>query len=227
MIVFFTTLMATFNRLEVTKRAIRSYAAQTYPTHLRELIVIDDNSTDGSYEKLVEWIALQRFNFDVKVVQTPTNGGPGPARNYGATQAKAVTEHEGTMHYFTVLDSDDEYAPGYLTTRAQTIVKWEGYPYFYGGILVKFGSKSVPDPHEPSRQIPISETSQGPTMVILASLFTSLGGYRAMFGADGDLMGRVESAGITPYKIVVQDYLYYRDSEDALAKHPEKATPKG
>ena len=61
-----------------------------------EVVLVDDCSKDDSYEKLLEKSASHP-NF--KVVQPPKNGGPGPARNFGISNASGK--------YILFCDSDD------------------------------------------------------------------------------------------------------------------------
>lgn len=79
-------------------------------THLkREVIVIDDGSTDGS----PQWLADQyKNNKDVKLIFTK-NLGPSSARNRG------LAESTGTHVIF--LDSDDMLGPTQLSVLSQTI----------------------------------------------------------------------------------------------------------
>lgn len=79
-------------------------------THLkREVIVIDDGSTDGS----PQWLAEQyKNNKDVKLIFTE-NLGPSSARNRGLTEA--------TGTYIIFLDSDDLLGPAQLSILSQTI----------------------------------------------------------------------------------------------------------
>lgn len=213
--IYLSTIIPTFNRFELTKRAIASYAKQTISTKDRELIIVDDRSTDGSFEQLRNWLAKQNFDFKVRLVQTPQNGGPGPARNYAVSLIEDQSS-DTTWHYLTFLDADDEYFPQYLQTRIDTITKWEGYPIFHGGMITNNGETHVPDKDDPTRKIAIKDTSQGATLVIRLSFFQQLNGYRNMYGEDGDLLERSTAAGVFPYNIVTQDYRYYRDLEDSI-----------
>lgn len=62
-----------------------------------EAIFVDDCSKDDSYKKMLE-LAAKYSNY--KVYQTPQNGGPGPARNFGLSKASG--------EYIIFCDSDDE-----------------------------------------------------------------------------------------------------------------------
>ncbi len=83
----------TFNRKELLKRAIRSCIDQTYPNW--EMIIIDDNSTDGT-EHLVKGIMLKDSR--IKYYKSPGKGASA-ARNFGLKHAKGK--------YVVFLDDDD------------------------------------------------------------------------------------------------------------------------
>ena len=62
-----------------------------------EIIMVDDCSTDNTFEKICEYQKNSALN--IHILQTPCNGGPGVARNIGINYA------HGTWIVF--LDSDD------------------------------------------------------------------------------------------------------------------------
>lgn len=90
-----SVIVPAFNREGFLADAVRSALRQTY-SHL-EVIVVDDGSTDGTYE-----VARTLAGADgrVRVVRKP-NGGPASARNAGLNEA--------TGEYVSFLDSDDVY----------------------------------------------------------------------------------------------------------------------
>ena len=87
--------------------AIESCLKQSHPK--REVIVVDDGSTDGT----TQWLAEQyQNNEDVKLIFTQ-NLGPSSARNSG------IAEASGTHIIF--LDSDDMLGSAQLSVLSQTI----------------------------------------------------------------------------------------------------------
>lgn len=62
-----------------------------------ELIIIDDCSTDNSYEKAINYERIS--NLDIKILRNEKNEGPGASRNRGIELA--------TGDYITFIDSDD------------------------------------------------------------------------------------------------------------------------
>ena len=93
--VLITAIIPTYNRRELTLRAVRSVLAQTQTVD--EIIVVDDGSTDGTQA------ALQAaFGERVRCVWQP-NGGVSRARNHGLRLARGS--------FIALLDSDDEWEP--------------------------------------------------------------------------------------------------------------------
>lgn len=83
-----SVIIPNYNYVRTLPLCIQSVRSQTYPNI--EIIVVDDQSTDGSAE-------LAR-SLGVRVLRTPVNGGPAAARNLGAGYAR------GEVLFF--LDSD-------------------------------------------------------------------------------------------------------------------------
>ena len=63
-----------------------------------EIVVVDDCSPDGSYEKLNSYKKISNIN-NLFILRNSINSGPGESRNYGIEQSKGK--------YITFLDSDD------------------------------------------------------------------------------------------------------------------------
>ncbi|UNW09141.1 MULTISPECIES: glycosyltransferase [Acinetobacter] len=96
-----TIYIPTFNRLSLLKRAIESILAQTYQNF--EVIIIDDNSTDGTHNYLKK-ISLDdsRIRYFLK----EENSGACISRNMAIESAKGK--------YITGLDDDDYFLPNRL-----------------------------------------------------------------------------------------------------------------
>ncbi|HTG45381.1 MAG TPA: glycosyltransferase, partial [Verrucomicrobiae bacterium] len=100
----FSVLVPSFNREELLRETIDSVLSQSHKNY--ELIVIDDGSTDGT------WDMLQSYGNRVRALRQ-SNRGPEVARNLGGAHA--------TGEYLVLLDSDDLLLPHSLATYDQVI----------------------------------------------------------------------------------------------------------
>jgi dolichol-phosphate hexosyltransferase len=93
-----TVLMPVFNERATVEAAIERTLNATMPVDERELLIVNDGSTDGTAEILKrDWPA------EVRVVEHPSNMGKGAAIQTGLTHAKG--------EFTTVMDADLEYDP--------------------------------------------------------------------------------------------------------------------
>lgn len=92
-----TVVIPTYNRKALLLQALDSVFAQTYPDY--EIIVVDDESTDGTREALTPF--LGRIRYIPKF-----HGGASSGRNRGIREARAP--------HVAFLDSDDLWEPDFL-----------------------------------------------------------------------------------------------------------------
>jgi dolichol-phosphate hexosyltransferase len=94
-----SVLMPVYNEATTIARAIEQVRAAELPIAARELVVVDDRSTDGTRE----WLLAQDWPPEVRLVLHDRNRGKGAA-------VRTALEHaRGT--YATVMDADLEYDP--------------------------------------------------------------------------------------------------------------------
>lgn len=101
-------ILPTYNRAYVLGRAIRSILNQTFQDF--ELIIIDDNSKDGT-EELVRSIVSEKIKYVCQKEKT----SPAIARNRGIQLAKG--------RYIAFQDSDDEWMPDKLERQFADLEK--------------------------------------------------------------------------------------------------------
>jgi hypothetical protein len=99
-----SVLIDTYNHERLIETAINSVLEQDFPAPEREVIVVDDGSTDGTAE------IVRRYAPLVRLVRK-TNGGQASAFNAG------IPECRGELIVF--LDGDDWWRPGKLRKIAQ------------------------------------------------------------------------------------------------------------
>ncbi len=99
-----SAIIPTYNRAHVLGRAIQSVLDQTLP--VREIIVVDDGSTDNTQEFIAE-------SFPQCVYIKQSNCGVSAARNTGIEAA--------SYDWLAFLDSDDEWLPGKLEAQQKIL----------------------------------------------------------------------------------------------------------
>lgn len=91
----FSVVITCFNQASFVQEAVKSALAQSYPD--KEIIVVDDASTDGSRE------LIQQYDRAVTRMLLKQNAGPAGARNAGASLARG--------EFIVFLDGDDLLLP--------------------------------------------------------------------------------------------------------------------
>src|ERR1035437_2593989 len=92
----FSLVITFYNQRDFIRAAVESALSQN-PNLSKEIIVVDDGSTDGSRE------VLEEYRDAVQLHLLPSNHGPLGARNHGAAQASG--------QYLVFLDGDDVLMP--------------------------------------------------------------------------------------------------------------------
>lgn len=93
-----TVYIPTYNRLELLKRAVQSVQSQTYKNF--EIIIVDDNSSDGTQDFLV---GLAKVDSRIRYFFKDKNSGACVSRNI------AINLAQGEL--ITGLDDDDYFLP--------------------------------------------------------------------------------------------------------------------
>lgn len=99
-----------YNAKSFFNETFNSVVNQTYTDF--EWIIVDDCSSDGSYEYVLE---LAKKETRIKLFKLESNKGTGGARNFGLKAASG--------RYITFLDSDDLLDPNYLEEQVCFIKK--------------------------------------------------------------------------------------------------------
>jgi glycosyltransferase involved in cell wall biosynthesis len=93
---FFTVLIDTYNYGQYVEEAVSSALAQDFPPEEREILVVDDGSTDNTAAR------LRKFGNAIHYLHKP-NGGQASAFNYGFAHARGEV--------VALLDADDAWLP--------------------------------------------------------------------------------------------------------------------
>ena len=121
----FSVIIPTHNRCELLHDALASLWAQKFTDY--EVIVIDDGSSDGT------WEYLQSVGPRIRAFRQQ-NAGPGAARNLGAKHA--------TGAYLAFMDSDDLWLPWSLKVYDKLITKYNS-PAIISGRIAPFTDKAA------------------------------------------------------------------------------------
>ena len=105
-----SVIIPAYNAERDLQRAVESVCAQTYPSSLLEIIIVDDGSTDGTGRIADELAAAHNH---IRVIHQP-NGGLSAARNAGILQS--------TGEYIGFVDSDDYIDPRMYEILAELAV---------------------------------------------------------------------------------------------------------
>jgi glycosyltransferase involved in cell wall biosynthesis len=103
-----SVIIPTYNRYELLKRALSSVQAQTYKP--KEVIVVDDGSTDNTSQIKVILNSLEKLGINTKYIYQK-NAGVSSARNTGIKHS--------TSSYVAFLDSDDEWHKNKLAKQTE------------------------------------------------------------------------------------------------------------
>lgn len=128
-----TVIIPTHNRFEVTLRAVTSAQNQTFKDV--QIIIIDDCSSDGSFEKLKSYFKEST----VSVLGSSTNVGAATCRNIGAEHAVGK--------YVAFLDSDDIWMPEKLEFQFRRFLDIEAKNYgdflIYSPAILEYCSRGA------------------------------------------------------------------------------------
>jgi glycosyltransferase involved in cell wall biosynthesis len=135
-----SVIIATYNSGPLIVYALHALQAQSLPVDLIEILVVDDGSTDDTWQHLSE-LATQRTN--IKIFRQTHTGGPSAGRNRGLAEAS------GEFIFFH--DADDYLGPDALRRLLNLAhqqnsdivagrVSWIGRPDAEAGLI-----KTVPN----------------------------------------------------------------------------------
>jgi len=106
-------LVPTFNRLSFTTEVLENLFRNTSPLQVKEVLIVDTGSTDGTLERVQE-IALNVRDFKVRVISIKE-------KHVVATMVTALQETR--TEYIAKIDSDTIVPPGWLEACLQVMGK--------------------------------------------------------------------------------------------------------
>ncbi|AIQ60522.1 glycosyltransferase family 2 protein [Paenibacillus borealis] len=113
-----------YNSSETITNTLDSIKNQTAFNYILEILVVNDGSTDNSFN-LVESYANENRGMPIILIDKP-NGGVSTARNIGMGEAKG--------EWIALLDSDDDWLPEKIEIQMNTIQKHPEIDFLGGDI---------------------------------------------------------------------------------------------
>ncbi|MCF8239907.1 MAG: glycosyltransferase [Melioribacteraceae bacterium] len=201
-----SVVMPTFNREWSLHRAIQSVIKQTFSEW--ELIIVDDGSTDSTFEMINQYIN----SFENIRYMKHSNRKPPLTHNAGIQAS--------TGKYITFLGSDDEFKPEHLELRIKFLDENDSIDLLHGGVEI-IGDPFVKDKNDLTKKIHLKDCTIGGTFFGRREVFFALGGFRNLkYSDDSDFYERASSR----FKILQVDkptYIYHRDSPDSICDNIE------
>jgi glycosyltransferase involved in cell wall biosynthesis len=141
--------------------AIESVFAQTYGNW--ELLLVDDGSTDGSYDIACRWAARAPERVRILGHQNHENRGMSASRNVGIGNARG--------EYITFLDGDDVWLPGKLEEQLQILHSRPDAAMLYGNTRYWYSWTGHPDDtrrdYVPNLGVPSGDVIEPPVLLRL------------------------------------------------------------
>ncbi|MGO9121793.1 MAG: glycosyltransferase family 2 protein [Desulfomonilaceae bacterium] len=122
----FSVIMPTFNRKHCIGQAIDSVLAQDY--HLYEIVIIDDGSSDGTYDYLESQYPQEIMENRIVLIRQE-HLGVSVARNSGIKRAR--------YDWICYLDTDNQMKEGFFRIYCSFIRQFQEHKCFYSKIIHK------------------------------------------------------------------------------------------
>ena len=209
-----SVIIPSYNRAAYIEAAINSALDQTYGPV--EVIVVDDGSTDGSYEKLQSW--AERGELVLLTHPERRNRGQSASINLGIQQAAGS--------YIAILDSDDMFAKekladqvAFLEANPETgMVYGQGHAVDAdGNFLFKVPGDGHQEPSDPNRLLLDCYMALPGGSLVRRSVFEKAGLFEESFraGQDHDMAIRIMEATKCAY--LPKLAFYYRKHDDSIS----------
>lgn len=200
-----SVIIPAYNRSAYIDQTVQSVLEQTYPQV--ELIVVDDGSTDGTYEQ------LQAYGNRIRLLshENRQNKGQSAALNLGLQAASG--------DYIAILDSDDYWAPDKLERQVACLqanpdiglVYCNGYHVDAGGrVLYPFHPEGHTEPNDPNQLLLDCYMLLPQSSLVRAAVFRQAGLFDESLRAaqDHDMLIRI--AELTTFAYQPEYGFYYR-----------------
>ena len=203
-----SVIIPTYNRNDCVIKAIGSVLGQTYKH--AEIIVIDDGSTDLTYEAVFEF---SKKHPNIVLFKNENNLGFVKSLNKGVSLAKGK--------YIARLDDDDEWSDAKkLEKQIDFLEKNLEYVLVGGGVIKKYKNDQeslrylLPETDEDIRKVILSYNVFAHSAVVFKrSAFTEAGGYQEQFGFFADKALWLAMGKLGKFYNFSDFFIYYIDQE--------------
>lgn len=207
-----------FNGESVLTDTLDAALAQDYPA-IKEIIVIDDGSTDRSVAMIKEKFSV------VRVIESGENQGPNPVRNRALLEAK--TDYVLLMDNDIVMEKNVirllvhalESVPASGLVSAQIRFREEPQKIQYNGVFIHYTAGAVMNTEESDHPIQVGAVSGGTILVDREKAF-QIGLFDESFFSgweDGDFTFRMGLAGY-PVLVMTRAHVYHKKEATGLAR---------
>jgi glycosyltransferase involved in cell wall biosynthesis len=209
-----SVIIPVYNRGEYIRETVESVLYQDYQDV--ELIVVDDGSTDNSYEILLEYAEQGLLKLLTHLAHE--NRGQSAALNLGLKEASG--------EFIAILDSDDFFSPGKLSSQVSFLNDNQQIDFVYGmGLAIDSNGKplfnTLAESHRevgrPDELLLDCYVAIPGGSLVRKSLFDKVGGFEELFraGQDHDMALRLFESGRVAY--VPEIVFHYRKHGDSIS----------
>jgi alpha-1,3-rhamnosyltransferase len=184
-----------YNHEQYIEQAVRSVLEQTYPNI--ELVVVDDGSTDGTWDRIVALHAKEGGRFSIF---TKPNAGPAATLNYAIARTRGA--------YIGGVASDDYFLPRKIEIQMDVMLRaspsvglnhTSAFNDYGDGKLVDFTGNYVPAEGACFKSLLACESQiVAPSVLFRRSAYDAIGGFDETLGAeDFDFYVRLAAQGFS------------------------------
>ena len=212
-----SVIIPAYNRSDYIDQTVQSVLEQSYPNV--ELIVVDDGSTDGTYEKILGYgdrLTLLSHN-------NHENRGQSAAINLGLGKAKG--------QYIAILDSDDYWAVNKLEIQVAFLEKYVDIGLVYtngygvdenGKVIYEIYDSSHSEKNDPNLILLDCYILLPLSSLVKKEVFDRAGRFNVSYRAaqDHDMLIRI--AEITEFSYLPECLFYYRRHGASISSNNQK-----